>query len=66
LETDALRVSALITGVALCTDCIAAKTGLAVTRVDEVLVHIRNLFVVTSVVARCDDYLRETVVHRLG
>jgi hypothetical protein len=42
------------------------KTGLTVTRVDEVLAHIRKTIAVTSSVARCDSCLNQTVVHRLG
>jgi hypothetical protein len=66
MQFDAPLVTAIITAAVVCADCIASKVGLAVTRVDEVLIHIRKTVAVTSRVARCDSCLKTTVVHRLG
>jgi hypothetical protein len=66
LWTWSPKVSALITEAALCTDCLADKTGLAVPRIDELLIQIRGNLVVASGVACCDACLKQTVVHRIA
>jgi hypothetical protein len=66
MEADSLLVTAIIMADAICAECIASKAGLPVSRVDEVLIHIRNTLSLTSKVANCVSCLKETVVHRLG
>jgi hypothetical protein len=66
MEAESLLVTAVIMTDAICAECIASKVGLPVSRVDEVLIHIRNALALTSNVATCASCLKETVVHRLG
>jgi hypothetical protein len=55
-------VASTLGGAALCAECIAHRAGMAVPSVDEVLGNIHA----SAEVARCDDCLKQTVVHRLG
>jgi hypothetical protein len=66
MDADSPLVTAVIIGDAICAECIASKVGLAVARVDEVLIHIRNTLTLSSKVATCASCLKQTVVHRLG
>jgi hypothetical protein len=65
MEADSLLVTAIIMADAICAECIASKVGLTVSRVDEVLIHIRNTLTLSSRVATCTSCLKQTVVHRL-
>jgi hypothetical protein len=66
MDLDSPLVAIVIATAAVCADCISIKVGLAVTRVDEVLVQMRSTLIVTSSVAPCDTCRRQTVVHHLG
>ena len=66
MEASLLVTAISIRADAICVDCIASKAGLPVSRVDEVLIEIRNTLALTSNVATCAGCLKETVVHRLG
>jgi hypothetical protein len=66
VEAGPLLVTAIIMPDAICAECVASKAGLPVSRVDEVLIEIRNTLALTSNVATCAGCLKETVVHRLG
>jgi hypothetical protein len=61
-DVDAPLLTSFITGESLCAECIAHKTGLAVTRVDEIAIGLHT----NAKVARCAGCLKQTVVHRLG
>jgi hypothetical protein len=58
MDVDGPLVTGLISAMS------GRKTGLAVTRVDEVLAHIRKTIAVTSSVARCDSCLKRAMPSR--
>jgi hypothetical protein len=62
VDVDVPLLTSFITRESLCAECIAHKTGLAVTRVDEIVIGLHT----NAKVARCDACLKQTVVHRLG
>jgi hypothetical protein len=61
-DVDEPLVASTLNSSALCAECIARKTGLAVTRIDEVTLAMHT----SAKVARCNACLKQTVVHRLG
>jgi hypothetical protein len=65
LDPDAMAVAALITNVSLCDECVSKRIGLPARRVPGVVNQIAETLVVTTRMGRCDDCLRQTVVHRL-
>jgi hypothetical protein len=63
---DVSQIAKILTASPVCAECIAHKTQLGVTQVDEALIRIRTNVAVSSTVAPCDRCLTQTVVHRIG
>ena len=65
-DLDAPSLVTLIAEVSMCGDCIARKSGVPLSRVDDMLKRVRESFRITTTIARCGACLKQTVVHRLG
>jgi hypothetical protein len=65
MVTDAEAVTDAIRGAALCTICIARKTGTASITVIEALASIGQRVQITDATARCDDCLQVTRTHTI-
>jgi hypothetical protein len=66
LDRQALAIATAITGASLCWRCIAEKTSLTPTQLDEALIRLRNAMNVVLALAPCDACQRETLLYRLG
>jgi len=60
---DAPQIAAIIDKGALCGACIARRAGVPRQRVDRAFNRISGI---TADLGRCDDCLKQTVVHRLA
>jgi len=65
MGTNAGAVTVAIRGAALCTICIARKTGAAPFGVLSALARIGQGVKIAEGIERCDECLRRTVVYRL-
>jgi hypothetical protein len=66
MATNAGAVTEAIRGAALCTICIARKTGAAPLGVLSALARIEQGVRITEGVTWCDDCLQQTVVYQIG
>ena len=65
-ELDASLMATLISGAALCDDCLSRKTGVLQFRVNDVLHSIGRTMKLRSWVGRCGGCLGVTTVHRIA
>jgi hypothetical protein len=65
-DDDAASVLSLILERTLCTACVARKTGLLASRIDDLLIRLGHTVHSRIAIGRCEECLKETVVYRVG
>jgi hypothetical protein len=67
MHYDSVEITALISAISICDDCIVYKTGLSVRRVRSVVeTQFTKTLKIATTPGRGGRFLKQTIVHQLG